>query len=730
MKKTSSFLKTSLPILAAVAMVFLSVIYINSHKGGHDFSLDGAADNAHMLTNGGGELGIADELLDGSSASDNASSESAESKADSSEEESSQSSQSSESESSITESSLSSNENIPHRDPIRANTNHYRPDDSHQAQSDTDEPSETTNSNDTNISSDSSPEHSHESNDVSESISESKNESESSSENSSTAAADSAEVTDSQMPSDSKTPDDSTTDIEYFTTSINDGETVFSRDYSFTITQLQTQFETVSETVYVNGVKQVQFHGNVLLDEGANTIRIVCEYKSADGRVFSVFLDRSVTVDLGETIIFTDLSDCTVYTDVLSFSAYAQFDGKRADVKCTLNGNDMGSGESFSLNLKSGHNTIVISADINGHHAEKSIDVFCDIPETLGIYTDLSDITVHSETLGFSARILNGSDLSRITVTLNGNTLRGGPEYTAALKVGSNVIRIKVTDKVNGESISETKKFTIKYVPLADDKTVPKIDYINIYDGMSIVGSSFTLDILPVDYRGTRIYHNGITMLVNGVEQHYRWSSSFTSYLLYFADGENTIDIRITDADGRYCDHSYKVYCRIPDDGETIGQITFSIDANVLGLGYIIEPVTVDIIQGESGADLLLRVLDEYGFDYSYNGTTDIGFYLSRLKKNGIAQNVDIPQELIDFIDADGLEWKDQHSANSLGEFDYCQGSGWMYRINGFYPNYGFSDTVFKDGDVVELRFTLAYGKDIGGYDVTGGNGKNYDKTW
>lgn len=53
---------------------------------------------------------------------------------------------------------------------------------------------------------------------------------------------------------------------------------------------------------------------------------------------------------------------------------------------------------------------------------------------------------------------------------------------------------------------------------------------------------------------------------------------------------------------------------------------------------------------------------------------------------------------------------------NSLGEFDFEQGSGWMYNVNGWYPNYGCdnSKSELKDGDKLQWRFTLNVGKDLG----------------
>lgn len=518
----------------------------------------------------------------------------------------------------------------------------------------------------------------------------------------------------------------------YFTTSIKDGETVHSLEYSFTVEHLHKELPVLSETYYVNGGRQSLFRGAVLLSEGKNTLRISVQYRMSDGKTVSVYSDYTVYADLGDIVISTDLTDgMTVDTDRIDFSASASRTGRSLPVMVTVNGAQASGEENFTALLISGENNIAISASDGSAHAEKNFRIICTVPAELYIYTDLSDgFTVHSEILEFTARVLNGSDRARLTVVVNGETIEGGDKYVANLSVGDNIIRLKATDRVNGEKITVDRSFIVKMVPLADEKTAPRISYINVSDGMNIVGSEFILDISPVDYLGERIYYNGISVVLNGLEYRYKWASEYTSYLLWFADGENRLDIRITDRDGRFSEYSYTVYCRVPQDGEKKGELTFCMDANVLGLGYLIEPQKVDIIQGESGADLLLRVLRDNGFECDQTGSTVEGFYVARVRKNGIAVGVNIPDKLKAYIDADGLEWKPQHFDDSLGEFDYCQGSGWMYCINESYVNFGYSDAVFKDGDYVRMRFTLAYGKDIGGFESTGGAGKNYDRTW
>ena len=58
---------------------------------------------------------------------------------------------------------------------------------------------------------------------------------------------------------------------------------------------------------------------------------------------------------------------------------------------------------------------------------------------------------------------------------------------------------------------------------------------------------------------------------------------------------------------------------------------------------------------------------------------------------------------------------------HNLYEFDCGALSGWMYKVNGWYPNYGCSRYQMKDGDVVEWRFTCDLGNDIGGGYAVGG---------
>ena len=51
---------------------------------------------------------------------------------------------------------------------------------------------------------------------------------------------------------------------------------------------------------------------------------------------------------------------------------------------------------------------------------------------------------------------------------------------------------------------------------------------------------------------------------------------------------------------------------------------------------------------------------------------------------------------------------------NYLYEFDGGPLSGWMYKVNGWFPNYGCSSYYLRDGDVIEWVYTCDLGKDVG----------------
>lgn len=53
-------------------------------------------------------------------------------------------------------------------------------------------------------------------------------------------------------------------------------------------------------------------------------------------------------------------------------------------------------------------------------------------------------------------------------------------------------------------------------------------------------------------------------------------------------------------------------------------------------------------------------------------------------------------------------------SIHNLYEFDCGKNSGWMYNVNGWYPNYGCSRYLVQEGDEIQWNYTCDLGRDLG----------------
>lgn len=71
--------------------------------------------------------------------------------------------------------------------------------------------------------------------------------------------------------------------------------------------------------------------------------------------------------------------------------------------------------------------------------------------------------------------------------------------------------------------------------------------------------------------------------------------------------------------------------------------------------------------------------------------------------------NIQIESQYTPVYDSQYVE-----ALNHIYEFDGGPESGWMYRVNGNYPDYGCSSYKLKDGDNIVWAYTCNLGKDLG----------------
>lgn len=522
----------------------------------------------------------------------------------------------------------------------------------------------------------------------------------------------------------SKTETDTTkSDTEYFTTSIKDGEKVEKTDFAFTITHKSKSLTVKKVAVSVNGDELPQFTGKCTLKEGKNTIRVACTYTDKSGEVKRAYKDYTVYCDLGEITIETSLSDGDIDTDSdsLEFTAFAYVGKEKLSPAVSLNDEKLGDTADgrYSVTLSEGENIIKISAEKGEKKAEKTYRVTYTKAE-FSIDTDLFDRTVSDENFGFYVKMKGQNGSAKLTVAFNGKNISGeNGAYNVTLKTGANRIRVRAKD---GEKLIE-QTFTITFTPAATDETRPKLTYINISDNMTVKGTGFTLRLYAEDYQGGRIYADSTEVYLNGVWQSYLAQDSQSVYYLDLKGGANLLEIRIYDGEGRYADFAYIINCSLAADGEQIGTVKISFDANVIGLGQLAGESEIPIYQGENGSDAIERFLEQNGFTAHFTGPSN-SRYLSRIYKDGAFAGGQIDRQLSGYLSADGIGENGVQNADSLGEMDYTNASGWVYTVNGEMTGYGMSQVNFSDGDVVRLAFTLAYGKDITG------SQNSYDRVW
>ena len=97
--------------------------------------------------------------------------------------------------------------------------------------------------------------------------------------------------------------------------------------------------------------------------------------------------------------------------------------------------------------------------------------------------------------------------------------------------------------------------------------------------------------------------------------------------------------------------------------------------------GIILQNMKVEFNEGDTVFDILVKITRKKGIHMEYRGSG------SNTYIEGI---------------------------NNLYEFDGGSNSGWMYSVNGVYPNYGVGAYKVKSSDVIKFNYTCNLGADLG----------------
>lgn len=374
----------------------------------------------------------------------------------------------------------------------------------------------------------------------------------------------------------------------------------------------------------------------------------------------------------------------------------------------------------------------------------------------------------------------------RCTQTGNGNRtqdLTGSESEAVRLylndeKTGQNNFTVEAHDNLGNQY---TFKINIPYKPRGRDNVV--IDLLRPYEGEEVpCGTVFNLSvkawsedidgnvISPIPPKDTdafikvELWDEKREVMIGEVPYNTPNSGGYYAYDLIPPIPEIGDEIKYSlhviaeDAYGNKHDEWRGFTGKRREPGQKIGDATILVDMTVLGIDDIpsihydvladepISYVVAKAIMGMDTGEPFGAASDTLGWRGSYAGTLDTGFYLQWLDTGYSADALEdstwpgsTEEEVLDAIDArfgagtglatlwrclyrNGLN-KSAGSGSRIGEFDYTSGSGWMYSLDGtYYPGQSMSAVHLNDGDTLTLRYTLAYGWDIGGGSDNYGN--------
>lgn len=373
--------------------------------------------------------------------------------------------------------------------------------------------------------------------------------------------------------------------------------------------------------------------------------------------------------------------------------------------------------------------------------------------EDAGLITDLQSkiITcseIEKDTLNFYAYYSNAAINANIKVnykheTENGNGIwlaGNGRDYECKLKLGKNIITIYY-DNAKGEHKYAIYTITYQAEKASEQNPVvgeePPVIATNLDDWSGeILTQNFTFTVSAKTASGEQIYSNHILVQMDEKDITNPTGSSTYEYVLYFPKPiageteEHKVTVLAWDDTGNSKLQEYRVVYRSNDEGEVIGQVRVVVDATTVGMGILADE-KADIIQGKPASYTLLSALEQMNFEYEFAGTEMIGFYIRSISRGNAFKKAEIPQQLYEMIQKDEIEMRTPCSKNTLGEYDFTQGSGWLYSVNGGnYAGKGLSEWYLNDGDTLYMRYTVAYGKDIGGTESQFGRLQSYCGLW
>lgn len=249
-----------------------------------------------------------------------------------------------------------------------------------------------------------------------------------------------------------------------------------------------------------------------------------------------------------------------------------------------------------------------------------------------------------------------------------------------------------------------------------EESKLPRIT-CSLTEGQQVSGMFLGFTVKAVSYKNIQLDAFYLTVTVNGNKLYS--SGNQNGEISYrtsqeLQDGTNEVVITAVDKEGYTAVKMYHVVVNAEEAKKEGGTMVVRLGADVLGLGSIFSE-NVTFYEGENLPYVIDRAFKQAGVTYRHTGTFDYGFYLQRVERPGVTNGYQIPNAILQKLEEENCSWVG-YETDSIGEKDFYYWSGWVYRMDGYFPG-GLSTVPAEDGSVIELLFTL-------------NNGAEYNGTW
>lgn len=404
--------------------------------------------------------------------------------------------------------------------------------------------------------------------------------------------------------------------------------------------------------------------------------------------------------DITAPVISTDLADKTVNASVFTFTASANdaLDGPVVPVVKLGDNVIAGTNGTYKVNLSEGSNKITVSAaDSSANKSEKSFTIVY-AAKTQEIPTgDKPKVEIPSDNNDYKVPITAGDSNKEITIEIPDNNaarvlvelpLKSSlPEIVAAK--GNVTVLIPKGIKVTSGNASQIELITSKDTTdttiknkvndiIADGKKLDSIvQAFSMGDGVGIRFDGFvTLTFKGMQGKEAAYIQSGILHPVQKFASDSEGLASAKDEYAY--DSGNDLVVKT-----KHFTDFIAYSTSTVQTPQVKKYVTLSVDKLTINEGYVISSIQAELQPGDTAWTLLKRELDKRGISYKYIWTEAYG------------------SVYVQSIDGDG-------------EFDHGSGSGWMYNVNGWYPNYGATKYILKEGDSLQWRYTTNLGADLG----------------